>query len=162
MITVDNCWAYLDEVADPEVPVLSIIDLGIVRDVFVDSAIGSVRVVITPTYSGCPAMDVIAMQIRMCLLSKGAKQVLVENQISPSWTTDWMTEKGKEKLEAYGIAPPKRKSTNPLALFEEDTVTCPKCKSDDTILTSQFGATSCKALYKCNHCKEPFEHFKCH
>lgn len=162
MITVDNCWTYLNEVADPEVPVLSIIDLGIVRDVFVDSAIGSVRVVITPTYSGCPAMDVIAMQIRMCLLSKGAKQVLVENQISPSWTTDWMTEKGKEKLEAYGIAPPKRKSTNPLALFEEDTVTCPKCKSDDTILTSQFGATSCKALYKCNHCKEPFEHFKCH
>ncbi|NBX27761.1 MAG: phenylacetate-CoA oxygenase subunit PaaJ [Chitinophagia bacterium] len=162
MITVDNCWAYLDEVADPEVPVLSIIDLGIVRDVFVDSAIGSVRVVITPTYSGCPAMDVIAMQIRMCLLSKGAKQVLVENQISPSWTTDWMTEKGKEKLEAYGIAPPKRKSSNPLALFEEDTVTCPKCKSNDTILTSQFGATSCKALYKCNHCKEPFEHFKCH
>lgn len=162
MITVDNCWTYLDEVADPEVPVLSIIDLGIVRDVFVDSAIGSVRVVITPTYSGCPAMDVIAMQIRMCLLSKGAKQVLVENQISPSWTTDWMTEKGKEKLEAYGIAPPKRKSANPLALFEEDTVTCPKCKSDDTILTSQFGATSCKALYKCNHCKEPFEHFKCH
>jgi ring-1,2-phenylacetyl-CoA epoxidase subunit PaaD len=162
MITVDNCWTYLDEVADPEVPVLSIIDLGIVRDVFVDSAIGSVRVVITPTYSGCPAMDVIAMQIRMCLLSKGAKQVLVENQISPSWTTDWMTEKGKEKLEAYGIAPPKRKSSNPLALFEEDTVTCPKCKSDDTVLTSQFGATSCKALYKCNHCKEPFEHFKCH
>ena len=162
MITVDNCWTYLDEVADPEVPVLSIIDLGIVRDLFVDSAIGSVRVVITPTYSGCPAMDVIAMQIRMCLLSKGAKQVLVENQISPSWTTDWMTEKGKEKLEAYGIAPPKRKSSNPLALFEEDTATCPKCKSDDTILTSQFGATSCKALYKCNHCKEPFEHFKCH
>jgi len=162
MITVDNCWAYLDEVADPEVPVLSIIDLGIVRDVFVDSAIGSVRVVITPTYSGCPAMDVIAMQIRMCLLSKGAKQVLVENQISPSWTTDWMTEKGKEKLEVYGIAPPKRKSANPLALFEEDAVTCPKCKSNDTVLTSQFGATSCKALYKCNHCKEPFEHFKCH
>mgnify|MGYP000365245081 FL=1 len=162
MITGDNCWTYLDEVADPEVPVLSIIDLGIVRDLFVDSAIGSVRVVITPTYSGCPAMDVIAMQIRMCLLSKGAKQVLVENQISPSWTTDWMTEKGKEKLEAYGIAPPKRKSSNPLALFEEDTVTCPKCKSDDTVLTSQFGATSCKALYKCNHCKEPFEHFKCH
>jgi len=162
MITADNCWAYLDEVADPEVPVLSIIDLGIVRDVFVDSAIGSVRVVITPTYSGCPAMDVIAMQIRMCLLSKGAKQVLVENQISPSWTTDWMTEKGKEKLEAYGIAPPKRKSANPLALFEEDAVTCPKCKSNDTVLTSQFGATSCKALYKCNHCKEPFEHFKCH
>jgi ring-1,2-phenylacetyl-CoA epoxidase subunit PaaD len=162
MITVDNCWTYLDEVADPEVPVLSIIDLGIVRDLFVDSAIGSVRVVITPTYSGCPAMDVIAMQIRMCLLSKGAKQVLVENQISPSWTTDWMTEKGKEKLEAYGIAPPKRKSSNPLALFEEDAVTCPKCKSNDTILTSQFGATSCKALYKCNHCKEPFEHFKCH
>jgi len=162
MITVDNCWTYLDEVADPEVPVLSIIDLGIVRDLFVDSAIGSVRVVITPTYSGCPAMDVIAMQIRMCLLSKGAKQVLVENQISPSWTTDWMTEKGKEKLESYGIASPKRKSANPLALFEEDTVTCPKCKSDDTVLTSQFGATSCKALYKCNHCKEPFEHFKCH
>lgn len=162
MITVDNCWTYLDEVADPEVPVLSIIDIGIVRDLFVDSAIGSVRVVITPTYSGCPAMDVIAMQIRMCLLSKGAKQVLVENQISPSWTTDWMTERGKEKLEAYGIAPPKRKSSNLLALFEEDTVTCPKCKSDDTVLTSQFGATSCKALYKCNHCKEPFEHFKCH
>jgi len=93
MITVDNCWTYLDEVADPEVPVLSIIDLGIVRDLFVDSAIGSVRVVITPTYSGCPAMDVIAMQIRMCLLSKGAKQGLVKNQISRTAPTDWLTNK---------------------------------------------------------------------
>jgi ring-1,2-phenylacetyl-CoA epoxidase subunit PaaD len=162
MLTVDNCWAYLEEVADPEVPVLSIVDLGIVRAVEVDSAKEALRIVITPTYSGCPAMDVIAMQIKMCLLSKGAKQVVVENQISPSWTTDWMSEKGKEKLEAYGIAPPKRKSAAPLGLFEEDAVTCPKCKSDDTQLSSQFGATSCKALYKCNHCQEPFEHFKCH
>ena len=161
MITVDNCWTYLDEVADPEVPVLSIIDLGIVRDLFVDSAIGSVRVVITPTYSGCPAMDVIAMQIRMCLLSKGAKQVLVENQISPSWTTDWMTEKGKEKLEAYGIAPPEDEQDKSLLFSSPTIVPCPVCNSKNTRLISQFGSTACKAHYQCSACQEPFDYFKC-
>lgn len=152
---------WLSAVSDPEVPVLAITDLGIVRDVMVNGE-GKVTVVITPTYSGCPAMDVIAMQIRMVLLSKGVKHLTIEHQLSPAWTTDWMTEEGKQKLERYGIAPPKRKSETALDLFEDDAIPCPRCQSKNTELTSQFGPTSCKALYKCLSCKEPFEHFKCH
>ncbi|HRO41841.1 MAG TPA: phenylacetate-CoA oxygenase subunit PaaJ, partial [Flavipsychrobacter sp.] len=121
-----------------------------------------VTITITPTYSGCPAMDVIAFNIRMALMSHGIKKVNIQNRISPAWTTDWMTEEGKRKLKKYGIAPPIRKSVSPLGLFEEDNVPCPKCGSENTTLTSQYGPTSCKALYKCNTCLEPFEHFKCH
>jgi len=156
-----DIYNWLSNVPDPEVPVLSILDLGIVRDVQIGED-NKVTVTITPTYSGCPAMDVIAMQIRMNLISNGVKTINIENQLSPAWTTDWMTEEGKKKLKEYGIAPPQRKSSDKIALFEEENVPCPRCGSENTIMTSQFGATSCKALYKCNSCREPFEHFKCH
>lgn len=161
MVAVDNIYNYLSSVSDPEVPVLSILDLGIVRDVRINED-DEVTIVITPTYSGCPAMDVISMSIRMALLSRGVKKIHIENQLSPAWTTDWMTEEGKRKLKEYGIAPPQRKASGKIGLFEDEVVPCPRCGSEDTVMTSQFGATSCKALYKCNACHEPFEYFKCH
>ncbi len=160
-VTKQQVYEWLSSVTDPEVPVLTIIDLGVVRDIDIKS-LNEIGVTITPTYSGCPAMDVIAMNIRMTLMSHGFKRINIENQLSPAWTTDWMTEDGKRKLKEYGIAPPVRKSVDPLQLFEEDEVPCPHCGSEDTTLSSQFGPTSCKALYKCNSCHEPFEHFKCH
>lgn len=159
--SIKEIYNWLSNVPDPEVPVLSILDLGIVRNVQVDPE-NKVTIIITPTYSGCPAMDVIAMQIRMNLISNGVKNINIENRLSPAWTTDWMTEEGKRKLKEYGIAPPQRKSSDSVNLFDEENVPCPRCGSGDTIMTSQFGATSCKSLYKCNSCQEPFEHFKCH
>ena len=163
-ISKEQVYEWLATVTDPEVPALTILDLGIVRDVIITGA-GSdtrVQVIITPTYSGCPAMDVISIGIRMALMSRNIKKVDVQLQLSPAWTTDWMTEEGKAKLKAYGIAPPNRKAFQPLGLIEEDAVACPRCGSVETELVSQFGPTSCKALYKCLSCKEPFEHFKCH
>lgn len=160
-IDAQQIMEWLSVVSDPEVPVLTITDLGVVRNVAISDE-GKVTVAITPTYSGCPAMDMIAMQIRMALLGKGIKNIAIEHQLSPAWTTDWMTEEGKRKLKEYGIAPPKRKSDAGLGLFEDDKVPCPRCGSENTELTSRFGPTSCKALYKCLSCEEPFEHFKCH
>lgn len=154
-------YQWLEQVKDPEVPALSILDLGIVRKVQINEA-GEIIITITPTYSGCPAMDVIGMNIRMALAGRGFRKIDVALQLKPAWTTDWMTETGKQKLKAYGIAPPQRLSKNPLALFDNDAIPCPHCDSTDTELVSNFGATSCKALYKCHHCHEPFEHFKCH
>ncbi|MDQ6758178.1 MAG: phenylacetate-CoA oxygenase subunit PaaJ [Bacteroidota bacterium] len=165
-ITTDKIWQILEQVTDPEIPVLSIIDLGIVRGVLfspspqVEKGQG-VEVIITPTYSGCPAMDVIAMDIRMNLLANGIKDIKITHQLSPAWTTDWMTEKGKEKLKSYGIAPPVGKVIDQHFL-ETLKVECPQCHSKNTRLLSQFGSTSCKALYQCNDCKEPFDYFKCH
>ncbi|HXS37314.1 MAG TPA: 1,2-phenylacetyl-CoA epoxidase subunit PaaD [Flavipsychrobacter sp.] len=163
-VNTDKIYEWLSAVADPEVPVLTIQDLGIVRDVTVGEKNGEplVKITITPTYSGCPAMDVIAINIRMALMSHGIRNIEIDSQLSPAWTTDWMTEEGKIKLKEYGIAPPNRKVFQSLGLFEEDVVACPRCGSEDTQLVSQFGPTSCKALYKCNSCHEPFEHFKCH
>ena len=163
-VSVDKVYEWLAQVTDPEVPVLTILDLGIVRDVVLGGQpqAPTVTVMITPTYSGCPAMDVISIGIRMALAGHGISKVDVEAQLSPAWTTDWMTEDGKRKLKEYGIAPPNRKAFQPLALFEEVETTCPRCGSADTSMVSQFGPTSCKALYKCHTCKEPFEHFKCH
>jgi ring-1,2-phenylacetyl-CoA epoxidase subunit PaaD len=164
-INQEQVYQWLGQVSDPEVPALTITDLGIVRDIRLaqrPNGEHEATIVITPTYSGCPAMDVIALNIRMTLLSRGIRHINIENQLSPAWTTDWMTEDGKRKLKEYGIAPPIRKAVSPLDLFEEDGVPCPRCGSEDTVLSSQFGPTSCKALYKCNSCKEPFEHFKCH
>lgn len=157
-------YQWLSDVKDPEVPVLSILDLGIVRKVTVDNSgtEPAVTVAITPTYSGCPAMDVIAIGIRMVLLGNGIRNITIEPQLSPAWTTDWMTEEGKRKLKEYGIAPPNRRSFQALGLFEEELVQCPRCNSTRTVLVSNFGPTSCKALYKCETCLEPFEHFKCH
>lgn len=153
----------LEQVSDPEVPVLSVIDLGIVRDVWVKDD-KEVQVTITPTYSGCPAMDVISMQIRMLLLEKGFEQVIINQVLSPAWTTDWMSEAGRQKLHAYGIAPPNRvQQVCHQALFApHEAVACPQCASWNTRLVSEFGSTACKSLYQCNDCKEPFDYFKCH
>lgn len=163
-MTREDVVGWLADVTDPEVPALTIMDLGIVREVAISGAESgpTVTVVITPTYSGCPAMDVIAIGIRMALASHGVKKITIEPRLSPAWTTDWMTEDGKLKLKAYGIAPPNRKAFQPLGLFEEEKVACPRCGSEETEMVSRFGPTSCKALYRCNTCKEPFEHFKCH
>lgn len=160
-IDEQKVWEWLAEVADPEVPVLSILDLGIVRNVAI-LADDHVAVSITPTYSGCPAMDLISMQVRMLLMSYGIKQVTITLILQPAWTTDWMSESGKQKLKEYGIAPPYRKSKEHLDLFEEDHIPCPKCEANNTELISRFGATSCKSMYRCLDCLEPFEHFKCH
>jgi ring-1,2-phenylacetyl-CoA epoxidase subunit PaaD len=149
----------LETVTDPEVPVLSILDLGIVRDIKTDE--NNVEIFITTTYSGCPAMDMIAMNIRMELIQNGFTNIKITQQLSPAWTTDWMTENGKEKLKAYGIAPPIGKAIDQKYL-EELKVECPQCHSKNTKLLSQFGSTSCKALYQCMNCKEPFDYFKCH
>lgn len=153
--SVESVYAILETVADPEVPVLSILDLGIVREVVLNN--DAFHVVITPTYSGCPATEMIQMQIRMALLQNGITNFQIEHRLSPAWTTDWMTEPGKQKLQAYGIAPPEKKFSIP-----EDGVTCPQCHSTNTRLVSAFGSTACKALYQCSDCKEPFDYFKCH
>lgn len=159
-ISEKQVYQWLSEISDPEIPVLSILDLGIVRDVKTEEG-GMLHITITPTYSGCPAMDIISMQIRMALLSRGFK-VNIDLQLSPAWTTDWITDSGKQKMLEYGIAPPKRRAKDTLGLFEEDEIACPRCGSIHTEMISQFGATSCKAMYRCLDCKEPFEHFKCH
>lgn len=157
----EKIWQWLAEIPDPEVPALTIVDLGIVRSLrIVDT--DEIEVIVTPTYSGCPAVDLINMQIRMMLLSRGFKKVNIKQQISPPWTTEWMSEEGKRKLKEYGIAPPINKPVSATALFETEEVPCPKCDSDNTELISKFGATSCKAMYRCLDCKEPFEYFKCH
>lgn len=164
-LTQQQVYDWLTAVTDPEVPVLTIADLGIIRDVQVQQRLdgsAEVTVTITPTYSGCPAMDVIGMNIRLALLSHGIRHIHIKSQLSPAWTTDWMTEEGKRKLKEYGIAPPQRKSADPLSLFGTEEVPCPRCNSAETELVSQFGATSCKSLYRCLSCREPFEHFKCH
>lgn len=154
-------WKILESVADPEVPVLSILDLGIVRDVQV--AEGVIEIVITPTYSGCPALDAIRMDIRLKLIEHGFRKVHIQQQLSPAWTTDWMTESGRQKLKAYGIAPPNPKQQFcKTELFAEEAVQCPRCDSYHTELISRFGSTACKSLYRCLHCSEAFDHFKCH
>ncbi len=145
----------LQEVCDPEIPVLTIGDLGIVRDVKINGE--EVEVIITPTYTGCPAMDMIAMNIRLALIEHGYHNIKITSVLAPAWTTDWMTEAGKQKLKAYGIAPPKRSDASSDLVIE-----CPQCRSTNTKLISQFGSTACKALYQCNDCKEPFDYFKCH
>jgi len=153
-------YALLEEVKDPEIPVLSVRDLGILRDVQVSEG-GKVTVVITPTYSGCPAMDTIEREVKEKLVGEGY-EVEVKTQISPAWTTDWMTETGRKKLEQYGIAPPAESTADKASLLgKKKVVRCPRCKSEDTKLISQFGSTACKALYRCNTCDEPFDYFKC-
>lgn len=163
-ITIEQVYEWLAQVADPEVPVLTVMDMGVVRGVeLLHTDIGAETIItLTPTYSGCPAMDMISMNIRMALMSRGIKKVHIREQLSPAWTTDWMSEDGKRKLREYGIAPPVRKAATEVAMFEEDEVPCPRCESTNTELVSQFGPTSCKSLYRCLSCKEPFEHFKCH
>lgn len=161
-------WKILEAVPDPEVPVLSVIDLGVVRNVELRPTTPSgnwgVSVFVTPTYTGCPAMDVMKMNIRIALLQHGFTDIQIVQVLSPAWTTDWISEQGKQKLKAYGIAPPHYKQSvcTPDSFQEEEAVQCPLCHSYHTSLVSQFGSTACKALYQCNDCKEPFEYFKCH
>jgi len=149
----------VSQVCDPEIPVLTIADLGVLRDVRVED--GRVEVAITPTYSGCPAMSTIQLDIEVALEQAGIHGGRVRLVLSPAWTTDWMTEDGRRKLREYGIAPPGR-GAGRRALFGRDQVECPVCGSADTALLSEFGSTSCKALWRCKACREPFDYFKCH
>src|SRR6476469_5878802 len=154
-------WKILECVMDPEVPVLSVLDLGIVRAVHISDE--QIQITITPTYSGCAAMDVISMDIRLKLIEHGFRNVHIPQQLSPAWTTDWMTESGKQKLKAFGIAPPNPKQQFcKTELLAEEAVQCPRCNSYHTQLVSQFGSTACKSMYRCLDCREVFDHFKCH
>ena len=154
-----RAWDAAASVVDPEIPVLTIADLGVLREVTVHD--GRVEVAITPTYSGCPAMNMIALEIELALDRAGFHGSQVLTVLSPAWTTDWMSEEGWQKLRDYGIAPPEPKSSR-RALFGVQQVNCPQCGSDNTELLSEFGSTSCKALWRCKSCREPFDYFKCH
>jgi ring-1,2-phenylacetyl-CoA epoxidase subunit PaaD len=150
-ITKEDVYKLLEWVVDPEIPVLTVFDLGIIRDVNILET--GVEVVITPTYSGCPAMFMIEAQIKAALIEGGIRDVTIRTVLSPAWTTDWITEEGRAKLEKFGIAAPRERDHNP---------SCPRCASSNTTLLSQFGSTACKALWQCLDCKEPFDYFKCH
>ena len=147
-LTEAEVWSWLSEVPDPEIPVLTIVDLGIVRDVTVDDG---VTVAIAPTYSGCPATEVIEASVRSTLVRHGVAAPNIERTLSPAWTTDWITQDGKRKMREYGIAPPQRSLE----------VACPQCDSTNTEKISEFGSTACKASWRCRECLEPFEYFKC-
>jgi ring-1,2-phenylacetyl-CoA epoxidase subunit PaaD len=150
----------LEEVKDPEIPVLSVVDLGVVRNVEIQKGC-KVIVTITPTYSGCPAMDTIEREIKETLTQAGYEPDVL-TKIAPAWTTDWISDKGLKNLEAYGIAPPNEVTTDKSFITgKHKAVRCPQCKSQDTEMISQFGSTACKALYKCKNCLETFDYFKC-
>jgi ring-1,2-phenylacetyl-CoA epoxidase subunit PaaD len=159
-LSTDAVWEILDEVMDPEVPVLSVVELGIVRDVRLEA--GGVVVVITPTYSGCPAMQVIEQDIVSGLAANGIESVRLETVFSPAWTTDRMSDDAKAKLVAYGIAAPGKTQRDDglVTLTRRGAVTCPYCQSPKTTLKSEFGSTACKSIHYCESCKQPFEGFK--
>ena len=168
-VSRDTVRAWLGEVMDPEVPVVSVVDLGLIRNV--EWLGDSLVVTVTPTYSGCPATEVIAQSIRDALHARGVEQVQVRTQLAPAWTTDWMSAKGRDALRAYGIAPPVLRAAAldgtqaidiSALLPQRVIVPCPQCNSRKTRLLSQFGSTACKALYQCNDCLEPFDYFKAH
>jgi ring-1,2-phenylacetyl-CoA epoxidase subunit PaaD len=159
MASKDSIMAWLGEVPDPEIPVLSILDLGIVRDVAVGPE--SVEVSVSPTYSGCPATEVIERSILAKLREKGVGNASLRRVLSPPWTTDWISAKGRDKLRAHGIAPPAGQASKRELLESKRKVPCPRCATENTTLVSEFGSTPCKASYKCDECLEPFEYFKC-
>jgi ring-1,2-phenylacetyl-CoA epoxidase subunit PaaD len=157
----ERLWGLLEDVKDPEIPVLSLVDLGVVRKAELRED-GTPHVVITPTYSGCPAMQVMEDDIRVRLQMAGYKGIEIETVLSPAWTTDWITHKGRKALQEYGIAPPEQVTSDKNALLgHPKQVTCPHCKSGNSRMLSQFGSTPCKALFQCNDCLEPFDYFKC-
>ena len=164
---LDDVWRWLGDVPDPEVPAVSVVDLGIVRDVAWRPGTDgpALEVTVTPTYSGCPATAVIARDIEGALHARGLADVRLRTQLDPPWTTDWLSQAGREKLRAYGIAPPVGTSRDLASLGARRkpraAVTCPRCASADTSLVSEFGSTPCKSLHRCNACAEPFDHFKC-
>ena len=149
---------WLSEVPDPEIPVLTIADLGILRDVTVDD---EVVVALTPTYTGCPATEMIEQSVIDTLRRHGIENVSIDRVLSPPWTTDWISEDGRDKLREYGIAPPEQGASKRTLLQGERSIACPRCQSQDTEVVSEFGSTACKAAYKCKACLEPFEYFKC-
>ena len=154
-----RAWDAAASVTDPEIPVLTIADLGVLREVVVRGD-GGVDVAVTPTYSGCPAMSTIAFDVAVALECAGFPAANVRTVLSPAWTTNWMSDAGRAKLREYGIAPPMLASSR-RALFGIERVDCPQCGSGDTELLSEFGSTSCKALWRCKTCREPFDYFKC-
>ncbi len=155
---IEKVTSVLEMVKDPEIPVLSITDMGIIRNVEMKGDRPSIT--ITPTYSGCPAMDVIEEDITIMLKLHGIEDFELKTEISPAWTTDWMTDEGKRKLREFGIAPPEGSSKSAL-LGHDPVVTCPLCGSKETTVVSEFGSTACKAQYRCTDCLEPFDYFKC-
>lgn len=160
MLTAEQAWDVLARVADPEIPVISVTELGIVREVVASAQ--AVEVVVTPTYSGCPATEMIERSIIDALREAGATTVRVETRLAPAWTTDWIAPEAREKLRRYGIAPPGAAADAAVAqpISFVPRVDCPLCGSRNTERLSAFGATACKALYRCRDCREPFEHFK--
>jgi ring-1,2-phenylacetyl-CoA epoxidase subunit PaaD len=159
MVTEKQIWEWLESVNDPEVPVLSVVDLGVVRKVEIDDF--NTKITITPTYSGCPAMQVIEEDIRRKLLKEGLSNIKIITTLSPAWTTDWLSENGRVKLSEYGIAPPENEVDKSLLFSKPLVVPCPRCHSKETKMISEFGSTACKAHYQCLSCKEPFDYFKC-
>ncbi len=158
--TVDAIWAVLEAVHDPEIPVLTIADLGVLREVRVID--DGLVVVITPTYTGCPAMRTIEQDIRIVLQAAGYATVQIQTQLAPAWTTDWLSEAGRIKLHDIGIAPPVAATGNKRALLPgAGDIACPQCGARETELLSEFGSTACKSLYRCRACREPFDYFKC-
>jgi ring-1,2-phenylacetyl-CoA epoxidase subunit PaaD len=153
-------WRVLESVPDPEIPALSIVDLGIVRHVRWDAE-DHLHVGLTPTYSGCPATEVIREFVERALAGAGFADAVIDNVLSPPWTSDWLTQSGREKLRAFGIAPPAESVSSPRRLFGTPIVSCPKCGSRATERVSEFGSTPCKAHYRCTACLEPFDYFKC-
>jgi len=152
---VAELYELLSSVCDPEIPVLTLQDLGVLRDVSIDD--DNINVTITPTYAGCPAMETMRADIESTLANAGYQNVDIKQVLSPAWTTDWMSEDGRNKLREYGIAPPAATACGQ----QTGKIECPQCKSDDVKMISEFGSTACKALYQCQDCKEPFDYFKC-
>ncbi|MEO1251065.1 MAG: 1,2-phenylacetyl-CoA epoxidase subunit PaaD [Pseudomonadota bacterium] len=155
--SADDVWSWLADVPDPEIPVISVVDLGIVRNVAWRGE--TLVVTITPTYSGCPATAVISFEIEEALRRRGIKDLKLETVLSPAWTTDWITDEGREKLRDYGIAPPQGASCAG-AMKPAGPVACPRCGSTETEEISRFGSTPCKASWRCKTCREPFDYFK--
>ena len=159
-MSISTIYTHLEKVKDPEIPVLSILDMGIVREVVAEEE--SVSVTITSTYTGCPAMDLIETEIVKTLEKEGYQKVNVTLTLDPPWSTDWISEEGLKKLEEFGIAPPVKGTADKRTLFQEPPQPrCPYCKSQNTEMVSLFGSTACKSQYKCNDCLEPFDYFKC-
>jgi ring-1,2-phenylacetyl-CoA epoxidase subunit PaaD len=161
MQTKESVISLLSEIPDPEIPVITIVELGVIRDVIISDK-ETIEVIITPTYSGCPAMKQMEDDVRSKLAEHGFKNIKITTVYDPAWTTDWLSEEAKLKLQKYGIAPPEESTTDKSFLTGKPKhVTCPRCKSKNTVMISQFGSTACKALYKCNECLEVFDYFKC-
>jgi ring-1,2-phenylacetyl-CoA epoxidase subunit PaaD len=159
-ISVEEIWNALNEVPDPEIPVISIVELGVVRDVVVND--NQIEITITPTYTGCPATNVFEADIIKALGNLGLDQVSLKYKYQPAWTTDWLNDDSREKLRVYGIAPPDGKTSDKRYLLGEDPkVMCVQCRSENTKMLSPFGSTACKSLYQCKDCLETFDYFKC-